>query len=133
MQDDDARGLLGAIATAGLLKQERWHSTITTATLANLRAASKNGFGPSSGGFSTLVGADLSPVRKQRSCAKLLHWKGRPFVTLISHLVTDCTAGGRMAQGVRYPGLSQLLPTLRLVHLGRLSLGLPRQRFPTTA
>ena len=48
LQDDDARGLLGAIATAGLLKQERWHSTITTATLANLRAASKNGFGPSS-------------------------------------------------------------------------------------
>ena len=63
LQDDDARGLLGAIATAGLLKQQRWHSTITTATLGNLRASSKNGFGPSSAGFSTLVGADLSPVR----------------------------------------------------------------------
>ena len=36
-KDDDARGLLGAIATAALLKSERWHSTITTATLGNLR------------------------------------------------------------------------------------------------
>ena len=44
--DDDARGLLGAVATAGLLKSERWHTTIATAVLGNLRATTKSGFAP---------------------------------------------------------------------------------------
>eukprot|EP01050_Picozoa_sp_SAG11_P014899 SAG11_NODE_1881_length_4130_cov_2.080873_3_plen_389_part_00 len=61
-KDDDARGLLGAVATAALLKSERWHSTIATATLGNLRISSKNGFGFSSGGLKALVGADFSPA-----------------------------------------------------------------------
>ena len=60
-KDDDARGLLGAIVTAGVLKTPRWHTTITTATLANLRQTAENGFGPSSGPFAGMVGADLSP------------------------------------------------------------------------
>ena len=49
------------MATAGLLKSERWHSTIATATLANLRATDRNGFGPDSGGFAGMVGKDLTP------------------------------------------------------------------------
>jgi hypothetical protein len=53
--DDDARGLLGAVATAGLLKSERWHSTIATAVLGNLRATSKSGFAPGSAPFSSMV------------------------------------------------------------------------------
>ena len=60
-KDDDARGLLGAIVTAGVLKTPRWHTTIATATLANLRQTAENGFGPSSGPFTGMVGADLSP------------------------------------------------------------------------
>ena len=38
--DDDARGLLGAVATASLLRSERWHSSIVTAVLGNLRQVS---------------------------------------------------------------------------------------------
>lgn len=53
--DDDARGLLGAVATAGLLKTERWHSTIATAVLGNLRNTPKSGFSPSSAGFASMV------------------------------------------------------------------------------
>ena len=52
--DDDARGILGAIVTAGVLKSPRWHSTITAAVLGNLRLTSRNGFGFSSSGFDTL-------------------------------------------------------------------------------
>lgn len=55
--DDDARGLLGAIATAGLLRTERWHSTIVTAVLGNLRQTPRNGFAPSSAGFAGMVDA----------------------------------------------------------------------------
>jgi hypothetical protein len=50
-KDDDARGLLGAITTAGVLKSDRWHTTIAAATLGNLRFTSRGGFGPDSGGF----------------------------------------------------------------------------------
>lgn len=50
------------MATAALLKSERWHSTIATATLGNLRITARNGFGFSSGAFKNLVGADLSPA-----------------------------------------------------------------------
>jgi hypothetical protein len=53
--DDDARGLLGAIATAGLLRSERWHSTIATAVLGNLRATPKSGFAPRQAVFSGMV------------------------------------------------------------------------------
>ena len=60
-KDDDARGLLGAVVTAALLRSERWHSTIAVGVLANLRQVARNGFGPSSGtNFSTMVGADYS-------------------------------------------------------------------------
>ncbi len=55
--DDDARGLLGAVATAGLLKSERWHSTIATAVLGNLRLTAKNGFGFPGGAFLASTGA----------------------------------------------------------------------------
>ena len=49
-----------------VLKSERWHSTITTATLGNLRITGENGFGFSSGGFSSLAGEDLSPAEGWR-------------------------------------------------------------------
>ena len=74
-KDDDARGLLGAIATAALLKSERWHSTITTAALGNLRITAQNGFGFASGGFHGLVGADYSPSEGWR---KIYDSPGRP-------------------------------------------------------
>jgi hypothetical protein len=51
LKDDDARGLLGAITTAGVLKSDRWHTTIAAATLGNLRYTSRGGFGPVSGTF----------------------------------------------------------------------------------
>ena len=56
--DDDARGLLAAVATAGLLRTERWHSTIVTAVLGNLRHTPRNGFSVSASGsavFSSMV------------------------------------------------------------------------------
>jgi hypothetical protein len=53
--DDDARGLLGAVATAGLLKSERWHSTIATGVLGNLRQTHRGGFAPGSAGFAGMV------------------------------------------------------------------------------
>ena len=53
-KDDDARGLLAAVATAGLLKSQRWHTTIVTAVLGNLRMTTRNGFGPSSARFSSI-------------------------------------------------------------------------------
>jgi hypothetical protein len=55
-KDDDARGLLGAIATAGLLGGSRWHTTLVTATLGNLRATPRNGFGDASSDFDEFVG-----------------------------------------------------------------------------
>jgi hypothetical protein len=55
--DDDARGLLGAVATAGLLKSERWHSTIATAVLGNLRQTPRSGFAPASAPFAGMVDA----------------------------------------------------------------------------
>jgi hypothetical protein len=55
--DDDARGLLGAVATAGLLRSERWHSTIATAVLGNLRNTPEDGFAPGSAGFAQMVDA----------------------------------------------------------------------------
>lgn len=55
-KDDDARGLLGAIVTAGALKSPRWHTTLATASLANLRVTPRDGFGPSSSGLAALVG-----------------------------------------------------------------------------
>jgi hypothetical protein len=65
-KDDDARGLLGAVATAGLLGTPRWHSTIATATLANLRATDQQGFGPASAGFSSMVGTVRWPAGARR-------------------------------------------------------------------
>ena len=59
-KDDDARGMLGAIATASLVQSDRWHTTLVTAILGNLRTTPKNGFGPLSGGFSTMV-SELGP------------------------------------------------------------------------
>ena len=53
--DDDARGLLGAVATAGLLRSERWHSTIATGVLGNLRQTPRSGFAPASAGFDGMV------------------------------------------------------------------------------
>eukprot|EP00040_Diaphanoeca_grandis_P026893 m.151655 g.151655 ORF g.151655 m.151655 type:complete len:876 (+) comp30772_c0_seq2:72-2699(+) len=53
-KDDDARGLLGALGTAGLLQSDRWHSTIVTGVLGNLRVTTKAGFGPSSSQFGNL-------------------------------------------------------------------------------
>eukprot|EP00750_Incisomonas_marina_P032186 INCI8939.2.p1 GENE.INCI8939.2~~INCI8939.2.p1 ORF type:complete len:787 (-),score=99.24 INCI8939.2:698-3058(-) len=55
--DDDARGLLGAVATAGLLQSDRWDTTIVTGVLGNLRQTPKNGFAPSSSTFEALVDA----------------------------------------------------------------------------
>ena len=60
-RDGDARGLLAAIATAGLLRSDRWHSTIATSVLGNLRMTSRSGFGPSSKDFKDMVGKDMSP------------------------------------------------------------------------
>ena len=54
-KDDDARGLLGAVATAGLLQTPRWHTTIATGVLGNLRQTTVNGFGPASERFATIV------------------------------------------------------------------------------
>ena len=54
-KDDDARAILAAMATASLSKTERWHSTIATAVLGNLRATSRAGFGPSSATFASLT------------------------------------------------------------------------------
>jgi len=50
-KDDNARSLLGAVATAAMLESERWHSTIATAVLGNLRLTTRLGFGFTSGSF----------------------------------------------------------------------------------
>ena len=52
--DDNARGLLGAIAAASLLGTDRFHSTIAAGTLANLRITGTNGFELSSASFESL-------------------------------------------------------------------------------
>ena len=46
----------GVCVSGRLLDTPRWHSTIATATLANLRATDKQGFGPASASFATMVG-----------------------------------------------------------------------------
>ena len=74
-KDDDARGLLGAMATAGLLGSDRWHSTIATAVLGNLRATSRNGFGPSSADFKDMVGANFTEAEGWR---KIFDSEGTP-------------------------------------------------------
>merc|ERR1712216_140496 len=48
-KDDEARSLLAGLATAALLRSDRWHSTIATAIYANLRLTCRGGFGPESG------------------------------------------------------------------------------------
>ena len=63
-KDDDARGLLAAIATAGLLQSERWHSTLATGVLGNLRITPHDGFGPRSSAFAKLVDAAGFDPRK---------------------------------------------------------------------
>lgn len=65
--DDDARGLLGAMATAALLKSERWHSTIATGVLGNLRTSTREGFSQSSANFASMVDpGSYDPVKGWR-------------------------------------------------------------------
>eukprot|EP00755_Sulcionema_specki_P025828 Sspe_Gene.84199::Locus_55269_Transcript_1_1_Confidence_1.000_Length_2245::g.84199::m.84199 len=54
-KDDDARGILAGLLTAGLLHDDRWDTVLTTAMLANLRLTGTNGFGPSSARFPSIV------------------------------------------------------------------------------
>ena len=56
--DDNARALLGAVVTAGLLRSPRWHSTIAAAVLGNLRSTGTNGWPVSSAEFSSRVGQE---------------------------------------------------------------------------
>lgn len=55
-KDGNARGILGGVATAGLLGGTRWHASLVANVLANLRATPVDGFGPTSAGFASLVG-----------------------------------------------------------------------------
>jgi hypothetical protein len=56
-KDDNARALLGGIATAGLLGGSNWHAVLAVNVLANLRATPQNGFGPQASDFANLVGS----------------------------------------------------------------------------
>ena len=62
--DDNARGFLGAIATAGLLSSERWHSTLATGVLGNLRHTSRSGFEAESSSFASMVDATTNDPQK---------------------------------------------------------------------
>ena len=53
-KDDNARSLLATLATAGLLRSDKWHSSLATAALANLRETPACGFGPPSADFADL-------------------------------------------------------------------------------
>ena len=54
--DDNARAMLGAMTTAGLLKETRWSTQIARAVLGNLRAVGVDGFRPVSMNKEQLVG-----------------------------------------------------------------------------
>ena len=56
-KDDDARGILAGLATAALLRTDRWSSTLAAAILANLRQTTRAGFGPPAEAFDDIAKA----------------------------------------------------------------------------
>ena len=151
-KDDDARGLLGAMVTAALLRPppqassgateataattaataasglgtDRWDATIATAVLGNLRATTRSGFGKSSSRFAEMV--DAANFSARGGWRKTYDDDAPPPATFSPHY--ECYIWAVLLLGYAQSGYAPLLERARAGITATMA-GYPHRWVPT--